>query len=144
VVGVLVLLFVGLVAFTGYAHHSWTRQQSEIGSQPSEIVAPGSGDLATVRARLAALATVVASPAAEVPAHRPAAARQARLARAWLIEWRDSFELTAHQTRVLHNAVGYAGALSRWLRTPRDAARHAAALRAWRVWRADDPGLRTK
>ena len=58
-----------------------------------------------------------------------------------LITWRDAASLDSHQTRVLDNAIAYAGTLSRWLKAPHSGARHAAAVKAWRRWTRDDPGL---
>jgi hypothetical protein len=145
VLGVLVLVFAGLVVFTGIAQR-WSVQQSSGGGASESQTAPGaapmSSDLVTVRRELAGLASVVVSPAARVVAPRPVAAAKARALRARLITWRDGFELTAHQVRVLDNAIAYAGALGRWLKTPQDAVRHAAAGKAWRAWRAADPGMR--
>jgi hypothetical protein len=145
VIGVLALLFAGLVIFTGVARH-WSVQTGELGSGGDSttvtIATPLPGDLASVRRDLTRLAAALASPVA-APAHpRPATADRARSIRAGLIEWRDRFALTDHQTRVLDNAIAYAAALDRWLRVPQSAARHAAALRAWRAWRAADPGMR--
>jgi hypothetical protein len=58
-----------------------------------------------------------------------------------LIMWRDAASLDSHQTRVLDNAIAYAGALRRWLTAPPRGVRHAAAVKAWRRWTGDDPGL---
>ena len=63
--------------------------------------------------------------------------------RARLITWRDGFALTAHETRVIDNAIAYARALDLWLKAPGSAVRRAAALKTWRDWRADDPLLQT-
>lgn len=145
VIGVLVLLFAGLVIFTGLAQHLSVQTGepgSGGGSTTVTIATPLPGDLAAVQWELARLAAVMASPAARISVSRPSTAAQARAIRARLTTWRDGFTLTAHQSRVLDNAVVYARALSRWLTAPAEPGRHAAALSAWRVWRADDPLLR--
>ena len=143
VIGILGLAFAALVIFTGLARH-WAVQPQDH-SQPLQIVpvsTPMPGDLAAVQWELARLTAVMALPAAPVAAPRPAAAARARALRARLVTWRDRFALTAHQTRVLDNAVVYARALGRWLTAPGEPGRHAAALSAWRAWRTDDPLLR--
>ena len=143
--GIVALLFVGLLVFAAYAQRWSIRQGAGSVGTPAEtatIAAPRSADLATVRHELAGLASIARPPSALITTSDSAAARQAQTRRARLIMWRDRFELTAHQTHVLDNAVVYAGALARWLETPGSAARRAAALKAFRVWRADDPGLR--
>jgi hypothetical protein len=141
---VIALLFVGLLVFTAYAQR-WSTRQGEVNAGASSetvtIVPPRSADLAKVRRELAGLAVVAGTPSAQITASRPAVARHARTLRTRLILWRDRFELTSHQWRVLDHAIAYAGALARWLKTPGSAARRAAALKAWRTWRADDPGL---
>ncbi len=100
------------------------------------------GDLVAVRRELARLTAVVISPAAPIAAPRPGAAARARALRGRLVTWRDGYALTAHQIRVLDHAIVYARALSRWLTAPRQAGRRAAALTAWRAWRADDPAMK--
>ena len=144
-IGIVVVLFVGLVALTG---QHWAIQQAPpdgpVGDSTTVALAtPLPGDLAGVRRDLARLAVVVTSPTAATVDLRPSAAGQARTLRQRLIVWRDGFDLTAHQTLVVDHAVAYAGALERWLGAPRSASRRAAALRAWRAWRAADPVMRT-
>ena len=140
------IAFAGLIAFTGYAQH-WSGQtlgsSVTIDSQAAPVDAPAAADLAAVRARLGALAGIVSSPTAQIAAPRPARAAKAHRLWAGLITWRDSFALSAHQTRVLNNAIAYANALSRWLKAPGSAARHVAVLGAWQRWRSADPTLRT-
>jgi hypothetical protein len=139
------VLLAGLVAFSEYATQRSVRQAagSGLGYSVAPLPAPRSGDLATVRRQFARLAAIVASPAVRVTRPRRAAAAQARVIRAGLLTWRDRFELSAHQMRVLDNAIAYAHALSRWLRAPQDPARRAAAVKTWRVWHADDPAMTT-
>ncbi len=145
--GVAALLLVGLLVFAAYAQRWSIRQGAGSVGAPAEtvtIAAPRSADLATVRRELAGLASIASPASAQITTSGSAAARHASTRRTRLIVWRDRFELGAHQTRVLDNAIVYAGALARWLETPGSVARHAAALKAWRVWRADDPGLRAR
>ncbi|HUK76707.1 MAG TPA: hypothetical protein VL117_03810, partial [Thermoleophilia bacterium] len=141
---VIALLFVGLLVFTAYAQR-WSTRQGEVNaggsSETVTVTAPRSADLARVRWELAGLTAIAGAPSAQITTSRPAEARHAHALRTSLILWRDRFELTSHQRRVLDHAVVYAGALARWLKKPGSAARRAAAQKAWRAWRADDPGL---
>ena len=144
--GAIALLVVGLLVFTGYAQRWSGGTVAASGGAPSmgiTMPAPRSADRATVRRELVALAAIAAPPSAHLKTPRPTAALRARRLRVRLILWRDRFDLTAHQSLVLDHAVAYAGTLDRWLTSPRGAARRAAALAAWRDWRADDPFLKT-
>ncbi len=137
----LVIVAVGLVV----SHNGVTPSTSGGGTtsdtQAATFGAPTAAQLTVVRARLAALAAVVAAPERQVDAARPAAAARAHTLWVRLITWRDAASLDSHQTRVLDNAIAYAGTLSRWLKAPHSGARHAAAVKAWRRWTRDDPGL---
>jgi hypothetical protein len=137
----LVIAAVGLAAFHGHVAPPAGVSGPTIDAQAAPFGAPTAAQLAVVRARLDALAVVVPSPVEQVAAARPAAAARAHKLWVRLITWRDAASLSSHQTRVLDNAIAYAGTLSRWLRVPRGGARHAAAVKAWRRWRVDDPGL---
>ena len=141
------LLFVGLMVFTAYAQRwSITPDTSGVGASSDILTmpAPSFADRAAVHRDLAALTAIAVPPSAPAATARPAAALRAHRLRVRLMLWRDRFRLTAHQRGVLDHAVIYAGALARWLETPGSGARRAAALKAWRVWRADDPSLRTR
>ncbi len=141
IAAVLVIAAVGLVAFRSGVTPSADVGGPTIDVQATPSGAPTAAQLAVVRARLHALAAIVPSPAGQIAAARPTAAARAHMLWVALITWRDSASLSAHQLRVLDNAVAYAGTLSRWLGAPHSAARHAATVKAWRRWRADDPSL---
>lgn len=137
----LVIAAVGLVVSHNGVTPSTSGGGTTSGTQAATLGAPTAAQLTMVRARLAALAAVVAAPDRQVDAARPAAAARAHTLWVRLITWRDAASLDSHQTRVLDNAIVYAGTLSRWLKAPHSGARHAAAVKAWRRWTRDDPGL---
>jgi hypothetical protein len=137
----LVIAAVGLAAFHGHVAPPAGVSGPTIDGQAAPFDAPTAAQLAVVRARLDALAVVVPSPVEQVAAARPVAAARAHKLWVRLIIWRDAASLSSHQTRVLDNAIAYAGTLSRWLRAPHGGARHAAVVKAWRRWIVNDPGL---
>jgi hypothetical protein len=144
-VGLLIVVIVAVGGLVNYVNRSQSTSGSDYSgpdvTQTISIEPPTTGDLMRVRELLVELVAVKASLPVSVSIRQTDAARRARAVRRDLIVWRDQFQLTRHQTRVVDAAIAYAGALARWLKAPTNATRHAAALKDWRAWRARDPLL---
>ncbi len=138
VIGVIVAIVV-----SGLLDQARTSSSSSGGNGGGQVgQAPTVAERAHFRALLDRLKALEAGLPAKVTAPRPLDARKAaRLARA-IQNWPIGFTVSNHSQRLADRAAAFGRALAAWLKTPGDAARHAASLKALRAWDKADPTWR--